>query len=207
VSSESGASAAGASGGFRTHWPVAVFTVGYLTVALIGAILRGNLEFLFYIAVMLVLISVVLTVHRSVGLSSGALWGLSIWGLLHMAGGLLVMPEGWPVSAESRVLYTLWLIPGRLKYDQIVHAYGFGMTTWVCWQALQSAIRRRRGKPEASVGLMVLWIGVRSAERGRRVRGHALDPGDQRRRLPEYGLGPGVESDRCHDGGNVDLGL
>ncbi len=156
MSSESGASAAGASGGFRKHWPVAVFTVGYLTVALIGAILRGNLEFLFYIAVMLVLISVVLTVHRSVGLSSGALWGLSIWGLLHMAGGLLVMPEGWPVSAESRVLYTLWLIPGRLKYDQIVHAYGFGMTTWVCWQALQSAIRRRRGKPEASVGLMVL---------------------------------------------------
>ena len=41
---------ADASGGFRKHWPVAVFTVGYLTVALIGATLRGNLEFLFYIA-------------------------------------------------------------------------------------------------------------------------------------------------------------
>ncbi|MEJ2311513.1 MAG: DUF2238 domain-containing protein [Gemmatimonadales bacterium] len=153
---ESRISPARSSGGLRKHWPVAVFTASYLTVAAAGAILRGNLEFLFYIAVMLVLVGVVLTVHLSVGLSSGALWGLSVWGLLHMAGGLLVVPEGWPVSAESRVLYTLWLIPGRLKYDQVVHAYGFGMTTWVCWQALRSAIRRRGGVAEPGLGVLVL---------------------------------------------------
>jgi hypothetical protein len=36
------------------------------------------------------------------------------------------------------VLYSLWLIPEHLKYDQIVHAFGFGVTTWVCWQGLQA---------------------------------------------------------------------
>ncbi len=123
---------------------------------MILGIVRGNLEFLFYIAVMFVLIGVVWTVHRSVGLSSGVLWGLSIWGLAHMAGGLLVVPSGWPTSSESRVLYTLWLIPGRLKYDHVIHAYGFGLTTWVCWQGLSVAIRRRAGVAAPTFGLLVL---------------------------------------------------
>lgn len=137
-------------------WPVVAFTISYLGIALIGAIVRGNLEFLFYIVVMLVLIGVVWVVHHYVGLSAGTLWGLSVWGLAHMAGGLLVVPASWPVNAESRVLYTLWLIPDRLKYDHIVHAYGFGMTTWVCWQGLRSAIRRRGGAAAPTFGLMVL---------------------------------------------------
>ena len=137
-------------------WPVATFTLTYLGLALIMAIVRGNAEFLFYIAVMLVLIGVVWVVHRSIGLSSGALWGLSVWGLAHMAGGLWVVPVGWPVNAESRVLYSLWLISGRLKYDHLVHAYGFGMTTWVCWQGLRAAISRRGGIAIPGFGLMVL---------------------------------------------------
>ena len=125
-------------------------------VALIIALLGGNLEFLFYIVVMLVLMGTVWIVHRSVTLSSGVLWGLSVWGLAHMAGGLLVVPPDWPVNAQSRVLYSLWLIPGRLKYDHVVHAYGFGMTTWVCWQGLRAAIRRRGGAAAPTFGLMVL---------------------------------------------------
>ena len=137
-------------------WPVATFTAAYLVVAMIAGVVRGNLEFLFYIAVMLVLIGCVYVVHRHVDLTSGVLWGLSIWGLAHMAGGLLLVPEGLPVSSASRVLYTLWIIPGRLKYDHIVHAYGFGMTTWVCWQGLRSAIRRRGGSTVPTFGLMVL---------------------------------------------------
>jgi hypothetical protein len=58
------------------------------------------------------------------------------------------------------VLYNLWLIRGALKYDQVVHAYGFGVTTWLCWQALQAAVAGRAGCPRAAVvptfGLMVL---------------------------------------------------
>ena len=136
--------------------PVAVFTFSYLIAALILAIGRGNLEVLFYIVVMLVLIGVVYAVDRSVGLSTGVLWALSLWGLAHMGGGLLTVPASWPVSSESRVLYTLWLIPGRLKYDQIVHAYGFGVTTWVCWQGLTAAIRRRGGAATAALGFGAL---------------------------------------------------
>ena len=134
--------------------PLAVFTLAYMALALVAGLAAGNSEFLFYIGVMVVLIGLVLTVNRSVELSTGVLWALSIWGLLHMAGGLVTVPAGWPVSNESRVLYTLWLIPDRLKYDHIVHAYGFGVTTWVCWQAM----RRNLADPRPRFGPLFLCV-------------------------------------------------
>ena len=40
--------------------------------------------------------------------------------------------------------------------DQVVHAYGFGVATWVCWQGIRAAIRRRGGDAVPTLGLMVL---------------------------------------------------
>ena len=142
----------------NTHklWPVAAFTAAYMAVALVGAVVRGSAEFLVYIGVMVALVGVVWAVHRHVTLSIGALWGLSVWGLAHMAGGLLVVPASWPVNEPSRVLYTLWLIPERLKYDHVIHAYGFGMTTWVCWQGIRAALRSRSAQSAPTLGLLVL---------------------------------------------------
>ena len=137
-------------------WPVAAFTLLYLAAATAGALAGGNLEFLFYIAVMFVLLALVWTVHRRVTLSSGALWALSLWGLAHMLGGLVPVPVSWPVNNESYVLYSLWLIPGHLKYDQVVHAYGFGVTTWVCWQGLRTILSGATGSVRPTLGLMVL---------------------------------------------------
>ncbi len=158
-------------------WPVASFTLAYVMAALALAVIRGSPEFLVYIAVLLVMMGVVWAVHRRVmmgvvwavhrrvELHTGTLWGLSLWGLAHMAGGLLVVPAGWPTNESSRVLYTLWLIPDRLKYDHVVHAYGFGMTTWVCWQGIRGALAGRAGRGGAggrgahnypTAGLLVL---------------------------------------------------
>lgn len=137
-------------------YPVAGFTAVYLAIAVVAAVVLGNIEFVFYIGVMLVLILAVVAVHRAAGLTTGALWALSIWGLLHMMGGLVQVPAGWPTEGNSTVLYSLWLIPGRLKYDQVVHAYGFGVTTWVCWQALSAAFRSRGVGARPTFGLLVL---------------------------------------------------
>ena len=110
---------------------------------------------------MAVIITAVLAVDRAVHLSSGLLWGLSLWGALHLFGGTVTLPEGWLASGPERVFYNLWIIPERLKYDQVVHAFGFGMTTWLCWQALRSALVKRCGSPGAvqlSWGLAILCI-------------------------------------------------
>ena len=122
----------------RGIWPLLIFTGLYLLVALWLILASGNHEFLIYVVIMLMLIMVVAFVHGRVNLSLGVLWCLSIWGLLHMAGGLLELPDGWPYEGENAVLYSWWLIPELLKYDQIVHAFGFGVTTWVVWQGLRA---------------------------------------------------------------------
>jgi hypothetical protein len=45
-----------------------------------------------------------------------------------------------------------------LKYDQVVHAYGFGLTTWICWQGLQRAFERRGVSVRPTVGLLMLCV-------------------------------------------------
>jgi hypothetical protein len=137
--------------------PLAVFTALYMIAAVAGSMMQGNKEFIFYIVVMLVLIAAVTFVHKAVCLSSALLWALSFWGLLHMAGGLVPLPTGWSYNGDQAVLYSWWIIPQKLKYDQIVHAYGFGTTTWVCWHALKSIVHRVGGPQlKPTFGLLVL---------------------------------------------------
>jgi hypothetical protein len=119
---------------------VASFTAAYLLMAAVGAFASGNSEFVFYIVVMVILAALVGVVHFHIGLPESALWALSVWGLAHMAGGLITVPSSWPTHGPNQVLYSLWLIPDRLKYDQVVHAYGFGVTTWICWLGLQATL-------------------------------------------------------------------
>lgn len=109
---------------------LALFNASYLLAGALVAWWQGSDEFVFYSVILLLLIAFVALVHRRVGLHLASLWLLSIWGAVHMAGGL------WPIG-EERVLYDLWLLPDLLRYDHLVHAYGFGTTTWVCWQVLR----------------------------------------------------------------------
>lgn len=100
-----------------------------------------NGEFVFYIAVMVILAAIVIVVHRSCDLSQPVLWGLGVGGLAHMVGGLVPIPESWPSNGPVHVVYSWWLIPNYLKYDQVVHAFGFGATTFVCWYGFAAVIR------------------------------------------------------------------
>jgi len=128
------------------------FNAAYLLVAIIAAFVRDSGEFLFYIVTLIVIGAVVFYVYRRIHLTKATLWCLSFWGLAHMAGGLVPVPESWPVNGPNAVLYSLWLIPEVLRYDQLLHAYGFGVCTWICWQGIQATT----GVREATVGRLAL---------------------------------------------------
>jgi len=133
--------------------PVALFTGGYLLLAIFVAVGRANYEFLIYIGSILVVLPVIAVTHAKIRLTGGALWSLSAWGFMHMCGGLLHVPESWPIQGDHAVLYSLWLIPETIKYDNLVHAFGFGVTSWVCWQGLRAALG---GAAEPTWGRMLL---------------------------------------------------
>lgn len=137
---------------------VFAFTALYMAVWLVAACILKNDEFVFYLAVMCVLIVAVGVVHLRVRLHVAALWGLSLWGLAHMAGGLMPVPASWPINGDIRVLYSWWIVPGMLKYDQVVHAYGFGLVTWICWQSLRSALASRGVIAKPTFGLLTLCV-------------------------------------------------
>lgn len=137
--------------------PLAIFTGAYMAIAGIAALVSGNKEFIFYIATMVFLITGVLLIHWRMPFYAAQLWALTFWGLMHMAGGLLPVPHDWPTDGGQAVLYSLWLIPNYLKYDQLVHVYGFGVTTWLCWHGLhQQLLTRNPTKVFPSIGMLSL---------------------------------------------------
>ncbi len=141
---------------------VFAFAIVYIGGAVALAMARGNREFLFYILVMLVLIAAITWVHSRVRLTPGLLWGLAVWGFFHMAGGLVPLPPGWPYEGDHAVFYSWWIVPPHyLKYDQVVHAYGFGITTWLCWHALRTAIigfGAPRDQIKPTLGMLTLCV-------------------------------------------------
>ena len=68
------------------------------------------------------------------------------------------------------MLYSLWLIPDLLKYDHVVHAYGFGVTTLACWEGLCAILTAQRNQamssePVPTLGMLTL-CGAASMEFG-----------------------------------------
>jgi hypothetical protein len=118
---------------------VIAFTLLYLIAGLNASLTGGNWEFVFYIVVVLGLGLFILAIRRRAGFTPALLWALSVWGLLHVIGGLVPVPYDWPIAGTKRVFYSWWIIPGLFKYDNPVHAYGMAVATWASWQGLRTA--------------------------------------------------------------------
>lgn len=129
---------------------IGLFTLAYVLGFTAWFFSIGNFEFIVYVATMAILIALVAVSLRSAEYPPVMLWALSLWGLAHMAGG------GVPV--DGSVLYNLHLVPLYedanmfiLKYDQLVHAYGFGVTAWVLHHLLTRHFPDTRGSRTALV--------------------------------------------------------
>jgi putative membrane protein len=117
---------------------------------------QRNFEFVIYVGVVLAaLIWIGLTLRR-VDYSLSTLIGLTVWGIMHMAGG------GVPVGAGR--LYDVILIPLSaslpiLRYDQVVHLWGFGVCTLLCYDLLRPQLGSPGNLP-FSLGLVLVMAGL-----------------------------------------------
>jgi len=122
------------------------FNLTYLITAVYMCSIKSNFEFIIYIGVVFIVILTLLYIDHRIPLSRMLLWLMSLWGLAHMAGGLINVPLSWPTAGETQVLYNWWLIEDIFKFDQLVHAYGFGLCTWLLWNIVRFAIAKSANK-------------------------------------------------------------
>jgi hypothetical protein len=120
----------------RSEWALLIFTLGYVGAFLVHFLTIGNTEFVGYIVTLFVFIALIAATQRIARFPLWLLWALSVWGLAHMAGG--------GITVDGAVLYALILAPlvGTgdlviLKYDQVVHFYGFGVAALVLWHVMR----------------------------------------------------------------------
>src|SRR5690606_38350928 len=117
---------------------------------------RSNYEFLVYIGAIVAVGLLVLGSLKKTHIDLVALWGLSIWGLLHMLGGSLKIAGG--------TLYSYRIIDiidkgGQfyiLKMDQVIHFYGFLVAAIVVCQILNAHLP---AKKHPFLLVFVAWIG------------------------------------------------
>lgn len=102
----------------RSHRTLATTVAVYFAGFLILGVATSNPQVPFYAGFMAVTLGAVVLWDARAQLSELALWGLALWGALHMAGGMVPIGEG-------EVLYNLWFIP-FVRFDHVVHAIGFG---------------------------------------------------------------------------------
>src|SRR3989344_714871 len=104
---------------------------------------RANYEFLGYIGV-IILVGILIAISlKKVAYPIGLLYGLSLWGLMHLAGGGIRFADG-------SILYHQILMPlsdtyGIFRYDQLVHIVGFGFSTWAMYQLIGSYLNVKKG--------------------------------------------------------------
>lgn len=139
--------------------PLGLFVAAYMLGFGGVALANRNGEFIYYWAVMVALIPAILLLDRRVCLSTGVLWALAVWGGLHMAGGLVPVPAAWADEGLIAVLYNLRPHPNLPRYDQWIHAYGFGVATLAAWEALQGAVGSAL-KPTFGVRILLVCVGM-----------------------------------------------
>ena len=102
---------------------------------------------------------VILYTNKEVNYPNFVLWGLTLWGIIHMLGGGLRLSNG-------EVLYSLILIPisksyGIFRYDQLVHVFGFGIATLIMYVLLKPLLKKDIKKFTAlSIIIIMAGFGV-----------------------------------------------
>ena len=140
----------------KSEIPVLVVNAVYIVVfGGISLVPPVNYEFVIYALVIIIFFALILLTQRRVEFPLFHLWGLTLWGFLHMAGG--------HIDVGGERLYELVLIPlitrGQdtiLRYDHAVHMLGFGVATLVCFHLLRPHLKAGAGRKPLVCGAAVL---------------------------------------------------
>jgi putative membrane protein len=135
----------------NTLWALWIFNATYLFWGGAYFVQDLNFEFVIYVGVIFVILATALSTTSYTNFPAWQMWLLSLWGLMHVLGGAVHMKDGvlfahhiFPIINRGGDFYVL-------KYDQVVHAYLYGLVATMVFHVL------RQLKPATErMGLMAL---------------------------------------------------
>lgn len=143
----------------RTRWLIGLSLAVLLPFG-VGLAMNPDPEFIFYAAAMVLEIAAVIWMDARVRFSWWVLGGLALWAALHMAGGIVPIPLSVTEPGRPSNLYNMRIHPDLPKYDQVVHAFGFGVATLTAWEALRAMARGVGAELPRGLGLFALLVCV-----------------------------------------------
>jgi len=140
---------------------LAILIVTLLALVLFGSffLIKRNYEFVIYVGVIIFFVTVIIITNRKVHYPNAVLWGLSLWAVLHMAGG--------SIHINRIKLYEMMILPLSknypvIRYDQLVHVIGFGAATLTLFYILKPLLRPEL-KTWTAVSVIVFAAGLGAA--------------------------------------------
>jgi putative membrane protein len=125
----------------KQHWYVITFSALYLIVGGIYFLKDFNLEFVIYVGVIVAIFAGVFSTLKSTQFPVWMLWLLSFWGLMHVAGGAVQTGDGVLFAYK---IYPFLDLGGDfyiLKYDQVVHAYLYGLVALMAYHTIRVPLK------------------------------------------------------------------
>ena len=134
--------------------------LAYMLFFLAVFIIQGNMEFLGYIVfVLFFTFFLIYSYRRGIHYGKMSTFGLAIWGFLHMLGGT-------EVPGSGDIFYNLIFIDlvGEpyfiLKYDQLVHLFGFAVAAFAMFDIIKSSSINFTGKYSIVFIIVVSSMGL-----------------------------------------------
>ena len=125
----------------KGEWILIFFNLAYIIVFSVYYLSTRNYEFLWYILVIGLLFSLILGTIRKTNFDYLILWGLSLWTLMHLSGGSLII--------NGDILYKLTITAFEIggeavfRFDKFTHFWGFAVTTVVGYHLLKPYLKNK----------------------------------------------------------------
>ncbi|MFA5995797.1 MAG: DUF2238 domain-containing protein [Patescibacteria group bacterium] len=131
---------------------IVYFTLFYVSIFAINALVRGNVEFVYYTAVMALSIGVILFINKRLHFYPIVLISLSLLGLLHMLGGNYYI--------GTVHLYDFYLLPNIFRYDNFVHMVGSGIMVMLAYAMLKPVLLDSFERQTLYFGFLLVLVGM-----------------------------------------------
>jgi putative membrane protein len=140
---------------------ILLFTIAYVIGFGIYYLIKENYEFLWYVVILFFLIGFMIFLHRKYKFSSWILFGTSIWGLMHMAGGSVYIKG---IKLYALILYPLFpeSVTGTdiFRYDQLAHFYFYFVISFLIFSILNNYLNKKTSRFAVSVFVIFIATGI-----------------------------------------------